>query len=108
MWRTNSGFAGVGSTSSGCSAGSSHCELELGETAAPIEMRAPKRGSVSKRPSGPPGAASDLTDRVDELFAEWDHDDTPGCALGVMRDGELVYGRGYGLASLEHGVPIST
>ncbi|HEY2026356.1 MAG TPA: serine hydrolase domain-containing protein [Gemmatimonadaceae bacterium] len=33
---------------------------------------------------------------------------TPGCALLVRRAGTSVYGRGYGLASLELGVPIST
>ncbi len=31
----------------------------------------------------------------------------PGCGLGIIRDGELVYNRGYGLADMEHDVPIS-
>jgi len=46
--------------------------------------------------------------RVDEIFAEWDHTSSPGCALGVIRDGEFVYRRGYGMASLELGVPLSS
>ena len=33
-------------------------------------------------------------------------DATPGCALGVYQDGAVRYARGYGLASLEHSVPI--
>ncbi|HVE97617.1 MAG TPA: serine hydrolase domain-containing protein [Mycobacteriales bacterium] len=33
--------------------------------------------------------------------------DEPGLALGVYVDGRLVHGTGHGLASLEHGVPIS-
>lgn len=45
--------------------------------------------------------------RVDALFAPWDKPDSPGCALGVMRGGKLVHARGFGQASLEHGVPIS-
>jgi CubicO group peptidase (beta-lactamase class C family) len=47
------------------------------------------------------------TDRVDSLFAEWDRADSPGCALGIIEDGQLVYKRGYGMATLEHGVPIT-
>ena len=31
-----------------------------------------------------------------------------GCALGVLDDGKVVYERGYGLANLEHGVPITS
>ncbi len=32
---------------------------------------------------------------------------TPGCALGVFRDGSIAYARGYGMADLEHRVPIT-
>ena len=49
---------------------------------------------------------SELTHRVDALFAEWDKPDSPGCALGVVRDDELVYSRGYGMANLEYAIPI--
>lgn len=45
--------------------------------------------------------------RVDAVFADLDHEDSPGCALGVVRGGALVYARGYGMANLEHSVPIS-
>ncbi len=47
------------------------------------------------------------TVQVDEIFAEWDKDDSPGCALGVLRGGELIYARGYGSANLDLCVPIS-
>jgi CubicO group peptidase (beta-lactamase class C family) len=46
-------------------------------------------------------------DEIDAIFAEWDRDDSPGCALAVVRDGEIVYSRGYGMSNLEHGVPIA-
>lgn len=46
--------------------------------------------------------------RIDSLFARYDHTNTPGCALGVYRDDRLVYGRGYGMADLNHGIPIGT
>jgi CubicO group peptidase (beta-lactamase class C family) len=44
---------------------------------------------------------------VDSVFRAVDRTDAPGCALGVVQRGELVYARGYGLASLEHRVPIT-
>lgn len=43
---------------------------------------------------------------VDAIFAEWDLPDSPGCALGVYRDGEIVYRKGYGMANLDWEIPI--
>ncbi|MDQ3548536.1 MAG: beta-lactamase family protein [Chloroflexota bacterium] len=48
------------------------------------------------------------TEPVDAIFAEWDRDDSPGCALALIQDGQVAYARGYGMANLEHGVPISS
>ena len=48
------------------------------------------------------------TDKVDDLFAAWDKPDSPGCALAVIKDGAIIYKRGYGMADLERNVPIST
>jgi len=45
--------------------------------------------------------------KIDELFLEWNKPDTPGIALGVIKNGELVYSKGYGVADLEHDVPIT-
>lgn len=44
---------------------------------------------------------------VDSVFAFVGRDE-PGCAVGVIRGGILAYGRGYGLANLDLGVPLST
>jgi CubicO group peptidase (beta-lactamase class C family) len=52
-------------------------------------------------------APGDLTAKVDALFAQWDNEHSPGCALGVIRDGRIVYERGYGMADLEHALPIT-
>ncbi len=49
-------------------------------------------------------AAADAKSRVDAVFREYDRSDSPGCALGVYRDGKIVYERGYGMANLELGV----
>jgi CubicO group peptidase (beta-lactamase class C family) len=49
------------------------------------------------------GAVS-LEARVDQLFARWTGD-TPGCAVGVSKDGIPVLAKAYGMADLEHDVP---
>ncbi|MEZ4586690.1 MAG: serine hydrolase domain-containing protein [Gemmatimonadales bacterium] len=54
------------------------------------------------------GARDSQAVRVDSVFRSFDRTDAPGCALGVYQDGALRYGRGYGLASLELSVPLST
>ena len=46
--------------------------------------------------------------RIDALFAAFDRPDAPGYAIGVVRDGALVFGRGYGLANLDYGVPLTS
>jgi len=45
--------------------------------------------------------------RVDALFASYDREGSPGYAVGIVRNGELVFARGYGHADLDHGVPIT-
>jgi CubicO group peptidase (beta-lactamase class C family) len=47
-----------------------------------------------------------ITHRVDQLFADWDTAETPGCVLGVFQHGELAYHRAYGMADLERDVPL--
>ncbi len=45
--------------------------------------------------------------KVDALFAQWDKPNSPGCALGVIKDGNFIYKRGYGMANLDYNIPIS-
>src|SRR5437667_10157236 len=44
---------------------------------------------------------------VDEIFVDLTKAGSPGCALGVYRDGKTIYSKGYGLANLEESVPIT-
>lgn len=44
--------------------------------------------------------------KIDAVFAAFTQA-TPGCALGVYREGQVLLARGYGLADLNHGVPIT-
>ena len=45
--------------------------------------------------------------KIDSVFATLDRTNSPGCALGIYRQGEIAYARGYGMANLEHGIANS-
>lgn len=55
-----------------------------------------------------PDDNSSLASKVDNIFAKWDKPTSPGCALAIIKDGEIIYKRGYGMADLEHDIPISS
>lgn len=58
--------------------------------------------------NGPAQSAKDpRSENVDKIFAAWDKPDSPGCELAVIKDGQIVYKRGYGMANLEHNIPMS-
>jgi CubicO group peptidase (beta-lactamase class C family) len=41
------------------------------------------------------------------LFQPWNSLNSPGCAVAVMKDGQIAYERGYGMADLEHEAKIT-
>jgi CubicO group peptidase (beta-lactamase class C family) len=51
------------------------------------------------------GAQQPSPAEVDAVFAAFDRAGSPGCALGVVRDGSIVYQRGYGYANLDYAIP---
>jgi CubicO group peptidase (beta-lactamase class C family) len=55
-----------------------------------------------------PGVGTNSERRVNQVFAAYDKPNSPGCALGVIQNGDFVYRKGYGMASLELGVPLSS
>jgi len=50
---------------------------------------------------------SRMEDQIDGLFAEYDRPWSPGYAVGIVHSGELIYGKGFGQATLEHPSPIT-
>ena len=48
-----------------------------------------------------------LERRVDALFAPYTRPGSPGAVVGVMRGGDVKLCKGYGLASIELGVPVA-
>jgi CubicO group peptidase (beta-lactamase class C family) len=52
-------------------------------------------------------AADERTDKVDTIFAEWNTTKTPGAALAIILDGEIIYERGYGMAKIEDDIVMT-
>ena len=101
--------------------------LQAAAPAMPAQGSAPVTPTLGASPVAPASGASSVTPtlevfpatpapelapalaaQLDALFAPWDRQDSPGCALGLGQAGALEYARGYGMADLEHGVPITS
>ena len=51
---------------------------------------------------------SDSTkNKIDSLLKQWDSPNTPGGAVGIIRNDSLIYARGYGMADLEQKISIT-
>ena len=47
-----------------------------------------------------------MISKINELCKKYDRKDYPGIAIGVVKDGKLIFCRGYGVADLEHDIMI--
>jgi CubicO group peptidase (beta-lactamase class C family) len=61
----------------------------------------------SVRAQRPDAVATSSAARVDGLFAEFSKPGVPGAAVVVALGDSIVFARGYGLADVEHGVPVA-
>lgn len=43
--------------------------------------------------------------KIDSLVANWDNFNSPGGAVGILLNGNLIYVKGFGLASLDYDIP---
>jgi CubicO group peptidase (beta-lactamase class C family) len=80
--------------------------LALALLAAPLSP-ARAQGPVAAPAPTQDSAAARLRTRVDSIFARYNGTDRPGCAVGLSRNGTLLLERGYGMADLESGRPIT-
>ncbi len=55
----------------------------------------------------PTQSTSDLEAFIDEMYAEVDNDRSPGTAVMVVKDGEVILNKGFGMANLSHGIEIT-
>jgi CubicO group peptidase (beta-lactamase class C family) len=56
----------------------------------------------SQQPSG-----DSVRIAINRAFATWTTTEGPGCAVGASRNGIRIFENGYGMANLEHGIPIT-
>jgi CubicO group peptidase (beta-lactamase class C family) len=49
--------------------------------------------------------AKTMAGRADQLFNLYMGEETPGGVVGVIKDGELVFSKAYGMANLTYGIP---
>jgi len=51
--------------------------------------------------------AQDNEGKIDQMMTAYSNGTTPGCAVGVYRDGEIVYSRAWGSANLTYAIPFT-
>ena len=54
-----------------------------------------KKASISSK-------TSSLSNQIDDIFDVWNRNDSPGMAIAVRHNGNVVYRNGYGAADLDH------
>lgn len=45
--------------------------------------------------------------KIDNLFSKWDNENSPGAAIGIIKEGKLIYAKGYGIGNLDYTIPLS-
>jgi len=48
-----------------------------------------------------------LAAKVDSIFSPYARPDAPGCVVSIMKAGKILYARGYGMADVAHGIPLT-
>ena len=46
--------------------------------------------------------------QIDELLKNFDNENTPGCVVGIIQNGEFIYKKSFGMANLEYNIPITS
>ncbi|PQB06737.1 hypothetical protein BST83_05890 [Polaribacter filamentus] len=44
---------------------------------------------------------------IDSIFKEWSKRNVPGDAIGIIKNGKLIYSKEYSIAALEHNIKIA-
>ncbi|WP_020529480.1 serine hydrolase [Flexithrix dorotheae] len=46
--------------------------------------------------------------KINAIVQEWDSNDSPGGIIGVIKNGEMIHSKSFGMANLEYDIPISS
>lgn len=52
--------------------------------------------------------AQEISAKIDALFKDFDRPDIPGAVVMVIREGKVIYEKGYGLSNIEQKTPCTT
>src|SRR5262245_55055074 len=52
--------------------------------------------------------ANEISSQIDAMFKDFNRPDSPGAAVMVIREGKVIYEKGYGLANIEQKIPCAT
>jgi CubicO group peptidase (beta-lactamase class C family) len=64
-----------------------------------------KSAAAPPAQADPAAKLQGIDDLAAKAMAEWK---VPGLALGIVKDGKLIYSKGYGFRDVEHKVPVDT
>ncbi len=78
------------------------CAIPFGKVAVAFAALVLAAACAPDRPIHP-----SLSRQIDAIFADLDRPGSPGASVSVVQDGRIVISRGYGLAQIEHNVPIT-
>ncbi|WP_372934377.1 serine hydrolase domain-containing protein [Mariniphaga sediminis] len=48
-----------------------------------------------------------FSERIDELFRFYDRKEYPGVAMAIVKNDEVIYSKGYGVANVEYDIPVT-
>lgn len=51
--------------------------------------------------------SEDTEDQIDAIFSAFDDPAKPGAAVAVVKNGKIIFKKGYGSANLEYGIPVT-
>lgn len=83
------------------------CSSSTGEAVSHQDDAATHPDYPSETPAEPLQLEEETLASIHDLFAEYDSDDTPGCAVAVYQNGEMTYSGAFGMANLDYGIPLS-
>ncbi|MBK7556451.1 MAG: beta-lactamase family protein [Flavobacteriales bacterium] len=65
-------------------------------------------GTVELQEASSGGTLATPEAAMDAFLARYNTSDSPGLAIRILRDGSPVYSKAFGMADLEHDIPITT
>lgn len=48
-----------------------------------------------------------LQEKIEEIFALYDTNEAPGCAVSIFNEGKSIFSKGYGISNLDYGIALS-